>query len=436
MRIDKSRVRTFAKLAGILVFVVSFSVGMVRAQESVLHNFNGAGGASPGVSLVADSAGNLYGTTNAGGASGTACGGVGCGTVFELSPVTGGWKYRVLHSFGSGTDGQIPNATLAFDSSGNLYGDTYQGGTNGAGTLFTLIPQSNGTWREKVIYNFTAGSDGGYPQAVLTMDSSGNIFGTASGGGIQSTNCPYFQGCGVVFEFVKMSQSRWREKVLYTFAGPPDGWSSLGGVVFDSEGNLYGTTSGGGQFNAGTVFELTPGARSWTETLIHSFNLDGTDGAFPVVGLVADNSGNLYGTTVNGGSSTANCSGFGCGIAFEFVKGSGGSWTEKVLHSFTGGTIGGSPGAALVFDTAGNLYSTAITGGLAGGCGGAGCGTVFELSPNASGPWHLTVLHTFGTGTDGTVPYGGVVFNTDGNLYGTTNQGGSGGMGTLFQLIP
>jgi uncharacterized repeat protein (TIGR03803 family) len=433
---EKNYLFALANLVGVFVSLLGFA-HLAPAQETILHNFNGMRGASPGVSLVADSAGNLYGTTIAGGASGTACNGNGCGTVFELSPVAGKWEFKVLHNFGSGTDGQLPNASLILDSSGNLYGDTYQGGTSGFGTVFTLIPQPNGTWREKVLYNFTGGSDGGYPQAALMLDSSGNIYGTGSGGGLQSANCPFIKGCGVVFELIPTSQSRWREKVLYHFGGPPDGWFLLGGVVLDGAGNLFGTSAFGGEFNSGMVFELSPGASGWTESIVHSFNVDGTDGAIPAVGLLSDGIGSFYGTTLNGGTSVSGCGGFGCGTAFELRKGAGGNWTETILHSFTGAADGGEPGAQLVFDSAGNLYSTAIVGGNSStGCGGLGCGTVFELKPSTNGSWQLTTLHNFGNGNDGTVPYGSVIFGINGDLYGTTNQGGSDSLGTAFELTP
>ena len=424
-------------LAAAVVIVSPVSNAGAVSKEKVILNFNGKNGSGPAVSLVADGAGNLYGTTIYGGAFGGACGGQGCGTVFELMPAGNGkWTRKTLHSFGRAGDGQLPNSSLILDSDGNLYGDTVVGGTSNFGTIFKLTPRSDGTWKESVLYNFTGDTDGGYPQAVLTLGPSGKLYGTATGGGIQASGCGAWHGCGVVFELGSNAHGKWTERVLYSLAGMPDGEFSLGGVIFDNAGNLYGTTNQGGTANSGTVFKLVPKKGSWKETVLHSFG-SGTDGIGPVVGLTSDAAGNLYGTTILGGTSDPVCQGFACGTVFELKRGGNGKWTEKILYNFTNGIDGAAPGAILIFDTHGNLYSTAINGGANGtGCGGSGCGTVFELKLAANGQWTEKTLHSFGIGKDGSIPYGGVTFGVDGNLYGTTNTGGSKGIGTAFELAP
>jgi len=418
------------------MFVVGlvFSVTAIAAQETIFLNYNGKNGSGPAVTMAADKAGNLFGTTNFGGADSSGCGGTGCGTVFELAYSGGKYTYKIIHSFGAGTDGQIPNAQLIVDSHGNLYGDTYLGGTNGFGSIFTMHRNPTGAWTEKVIYNFTGGSDGANPQSTLAFDAAGNLYGTASGGGIVSSLCTVIVGCGTIFKLTPGSNEQWTETTLYQFAGTPDAWFPLAGLVVAANGVLYGTTNAGGVNGLGTVYALKQVHGVWTEKILHSFNLDGTDGIFPVVGLTADAAGNLYGPAINGGSTLSGCGGVGCGIIFEFVAP---TWTEKILYSFTGGTDGGGPATNLIFDGSGNLYSTGAYGGSSGtGCGGSGCGVVFELKPNGSGGWSESTLHSFGLGSDGSLPYGGVIFGADGNLYGTTYQGGASGLGIAYKLVP
>jgi uncharacterized repeat protein (TIGR03803 family) len=250
--------------------------------ETVLHSFTlGAGGGEPVASLVRDSAGNLYGTTNAGGA-------YNAGVVFKLNA---NGKEKVLHTFTGGADGLHPVAALVRDSAGNLYGTTYGGGAYGAGAVFKL----DTTGAETVLYSFTGGADGASPQAGLLRDSAGNLYGTTYGGAY---------GAGVVFKL----DTTGAETVLYSFTGGADGASPTAGVVRDSADNLYGTTYKGGAYNWGTVFKLdTTGA----ETVLHSFT-GGADGAYPFAGLVRDSSGNLYSTTVEGGA-------YGYGVVFKIT---------------------------------------------------------------------------------------------------------------------
>ncbi len=217
--------------------------------------------------------------------------------------------------------------------------------------------------------------------------------------------------------------TNWKEKVLHNFGTGVGGLSPQSALISDAAGNLYGTTSEGGTYGGGTAFELSPAAGGgWTETVLHNFNQNGTDGAFPDAGLVFDAAGNLYGTTSAGGL-------YYDGTVFELSPAVGGGWTETMLHNFIdNGTDGVRPEAGLIFDAAGNLYGTTITGGTnyCNGYFGNSCGTVFQLSPTEGGGWTETVLHNFiDNGTDGWQPYAGLIFDAAGNLYGTTILGGT-----------
>jgi uncharacterized repeat protein (TIGR03803 family) len=223
-----------------------------------------------------------------------------------------------------------------------------------------------------------------------------------------------------------------QEKVLHSFGNGTDGLYPYAGLIFDAAGNLYGTTYEGGIHGYGTVFELTPEeGGGWTEKVLHSFNLNGTDAAYPQASLIMDSAGNLYSTSYEGGIHLDPCGGVGCGTVFELSPQEGGGWTEKVLHSFNlNGTDGDEPYAGLIIDTAGNLYGTTIAGGIHNN------GTVFELSPREGGGWTEKVVHSFGNGTDGYEPYAGLIIDAAGNLYGTTVEGGIHGYGTVFEITP
>ncbi len=254
----------------------------------------GTHGYQPYGGPVFDTSGNLYGTSNTGGAYGTTNSG---GTVYELSPLAGGgWSQKVLHSFGNGTDGAEPYAGVIFDSAGNLYGTTTQGGTLGFGIVFELIHQTGGAWREEILHNFTGALDGANPYAGVTFDSLGNLYGATTGGGAHSG--------GVVFELIHQSGATWKDKVLHAFGNSGDGSYIPGAPVFDSAGNLYGTTFFGGSHGGGIAFKLAPQANgSWSETVLHNFS-GGRDGAGSLGGLAIDGSGNLFGTTQSGGAAS------------------------------------------------------------------------------------------------------------------------------------
>jgi uncharacterized repeat protein (TIGR03803 family) len=350
-------------------------------KEKVLYNFGASGDAAlPNASLVMDSKGNLYGTSIAGGT-------IGQGTVFELSPGTGGtWTESILHSFGTTTtDGEVPASGLIFDSAGNLYGTTEQGGANtawaagsgGWGTVFELSPGTGGTWTEQVIYAFgyLSQTDGYFPVAGVIFDSKGNLYGTTSDGGSGQD----LEGGGTVFELSPATGGSWTETVLYGFGGgSPNGYKPEGGLAIDAEGNLYGTTSSGGNGYGldGTAFELSPaGGGAWTFAVIHSFGAYETDGFNPTSGMIFDADGNLYGTTFNGGTDLG-------GTVFELSPATGGVFDEQVLYNFAGPTADGiHPEAGLIFNSSGNLFGTTRYGG-ANGSGSSG-GTVFELETKA-----------------------------------------------------
>ena len=347
------------------------------------------------------------------------------GTVFELTPnANGSWTESVLYSFTGGSDGGKPYASLVFDPAGNLYGTTgFGGSTNcnlGCGTVFKLTPGSSG-WTESVLYTFTGGSDGRQPSARILLDAAGNLYGTTSFGGNVGSVCS--SGCGTVFKLTRGS-SGWTESVLYAFQGGADGASPYASLAFDATGNLYGTASAGGASGNGAIFKLTPGSSAWTETVLHTFN-GGSDGKYPYGDLILDAAGNLYGTAYQGG-------GAGYGVVFELLPGSKGGLRESVLHAFYNKPAA-NPVSGLVMDTAGNLYGTTMLGAQTACTGG--CGTLFKLTPASGGKWTFSVIHSFGQGTDGYHPTGDLILDAAGNLYGTTQEGGAQGSGMVFQIM-
>jgi uncharacterized repeat protein (TIGR03803 family) len=414
--------------------VVLVARALAAGNEQVLYRFQGGSdGYNPSEALLADSAGNLYGTTVEGGTGGS-CGydKNGCGTVFQLSPAAqsgGPWVETVLYRFTGGSDGYWPTAALVADNSGNLYSTTSAGGVNDNGTIFELQRPSTpgGPWTYRLLYAFQGvpsgkgDGDGSLPNGVV-LDAAGNLYGTTNGGGF----CTEFEGLvncnGSVFELAAPSDpgGAWTESVLFRFGESGDSFSNPhGDVVFDKKGNLYGTTYVGGAF-AGGVFELMPPSApggAWREKTLDNF--DSTDGGGPNGTLVFDGAGNLYGTTVIGGAANE-------GAVFELSPPAlpGGSWTETVLYSFQSFQStydGNSPLANVIFDKSGDLFSTAWMGGT------FNRGTVFQLTPSSNGgEWTETTLHDFGSGNDGQEPDGGLIWGQDGALYGTATEGGLG----------
>jgi uncharacterized repeat protein (TIGR03803 family) len=399
------------RILAIAVFTAMITVSVSAQTETILHSFtNGSDGGNPQGGFIFDGKGNLYGTTGSGGGT-SACSG--CGTAFELVPGSNGtWTENVIFDFGTSfSDANDPFGPLTFDSKGNLYGTTDGGGTGFLGTVFELTPGSNGVWTEKVLYNFTGGVDGGFPYGSgLALDSAGNLYGLTESGGAY--------GFGTVFEVVAGANGTWTEKVLHSFTGGSDGNFPFGTTpIFDAAGNLYANASGGGFHDYGVVFELIPGSNGhWSEKVLYSFS-GGAGGSFPGGKLLFDSTGNLYGTTTY--------------TVYELSPGSNGTWTEKTLHSFVGGPDGATPYAGLVFDKAGNLYGTTNSGGNHRG-------TVYELIPGSSGTWTEKILHRFTTtGGDGIFPtFATLIVDANGNVYGTTPQGGSSGAGVVFEIAP
>jgi uncharacterized repeat protein (TIGR03803 family) len=420
----------------VVLAAVTFSLA-VRAQaqtESTLYTLTGGTtGSGPDAGVVIDSAGNLFGVTEEGGQTGGECYSYGCGVVYELSPDgAGGWIETVIYTFTGGADGHFPDANLMLDAAGNLYGTAAQGGNTsvsgcspyGCGVVFELSP-SSGEWTETVLHAFR-GSDGSGPNNLI-RDAAGNFYGTTGAGGTYNK--------GTVFKLTANSTG-YTENVLHHFTGGTDGWVP-DGLVMDATGNLYGSAFAGGNLadchsqGCGLVFKLTPGSAGYHETVVYNF-VGGTDGINPN-GVVIDAAGRLYGTTYYGGDLT--CNSYGCGTVFRLINGVSG-WRESLIHTFAGGN-GRNPGANLTQDASGNLYGTASTGGVANSkCdNGYGCGVVFKLTATSTGGWIPSVLHAFHQ-SDGFGPQSVLTLDAAGNIYGTTIAGGVGNFGVVFEIQP
>jgi uncharacterized repeat protein (TIGR03803 family) len=428
----------FRRIAAGFVFFAAIVVGLwpqaAHAQytDTTIYSFCSLSGctdgANPEGALVADSQGNLYGTTLVGGA-------YDLGTVYELTPNgSGTWTNTILYSFCPQgppcADGDSPQTGVIRDANGNLYGTTLTGGSRfNEGTVFELSPPQggHGPWTETVLYAFCTNDncvDGNQPLGGLTFDSHGNLYGTTTEGG------PH--GQGVVFELSPSGGGQWAYSILYGFCaqqGCTDGRTpNLGSLVFDAQGNLYGATTGGGSQNYGTVFQLTLSGGSWTESVLHSFcsAANCTDGVEPVGGVVLDVHDNIYGVTPGGGT-------LNLGVAYELSQ-SGGSWTETILQNFCENcTSGYHPQQTMILDANGDLYGNTYQGGT------LMKGVAFELSPIGGGQWTEAVLYNFcsvGACLDGEYPYGPMLFDAQGNLYGVTGDGGQYGGATAYELSP
>jgi hypothetical protein len=389
------------------------------------------------------------------------------------------YSETVLHTFTGGKDGAIGGLNLVADSSGNLYSTTSDGGNKsascgvntgvpGCGVVFKLSRDGDGAWKERVLYTFTGGKDGGVPFGGVILDSAGNLYGaTYAGGDTTSHNCVGNSGlppgCGVVFKLTRDGNGVWEETVLYTFTGDRDGARPNIRLILDSSGNVYGTTTLGGgtycfgQLGCGVVFKLKSAAKApWKESVLYAFK--GTsDGLLPLAGLTLDSRGNLYGDTYYGGDQSVTCQGtVGCGVVFKLTPTRKGQWTQTVLYAFTGGADGATPLFYVTLDSRGNVYGSTIYGGdtTSSNCLGGygyeappGCGVVFKLTPRAHGPWNETVLYAFTGGSDGAFADTSVFFHSSGHLYGMTLGGGNtapcalgsknnAGCGVVFKLTP
>ncbi len=429
-----------------LAILAPFGSAHAKSTERVLYAFTGGAGdgALPAAGLIADSDGNLYGTTSAGGGAG--CGGYGCGTVFELSPIQGGgWNEIVLYKFLGGTDGADPDVTLIADGVGNLYGTTSLGGSDncgagsGCGTVFELLPQKRG-WKEKVLYSFTTKSKdnrdaaGQRPQVTkpdvwapngIVFGSDGNLYGFAFLGGRCDQN-GHLNACyGGGFELKKPSRRRGAwHEKVIYRVRNLVNGGPEGPPIFDASGNLYGVTVGA---NYGSVFLLQPpsGTGKWTASTLYTFQGE-NDGGYPSAGLVFDASGNLYGATSGYRTLPGN--------VFELMPDQNGQWNETPIYTFTNSANGSTPTAVPVLDAAGDFYGMTQAGGQ------NNLGVVYELSPQ-NGSWYETVLYNFAGGSDGSAPQG-TLLDSNGVLYGTTSTGGNegcfsnAGCGTVFEVVP
>ena len=339
--------------------------------------------------------------------------------VVAATLVSGAWAAsngKLVYSFSGFNDGSDPAAQLVFDASGNGYGTTVSGGFFGFGTVFELVRQPGGGFQETVLYNFSGGFDGKNPYGGVAFDGNGNLFGTTVAGGVGGL-CSG-DGCGVVFELTN-NGGNWTEIPVYNFTGGDDGFGPGGGVVFDKAGNLYGTTPDGGKFGAGVVYQLSPGS-TWTQTVIHAFT-GGNDGAVGSLGsLLIDGSGNLYGVSELGGAH-------GAGTIFRASPAGGGKWQFTTVYGFKGTPDAGFPYGGLITGGKNDLYGTTYYGGA------AGAGAIFRYDGNTK---KESVLYSFQGGTDGSGSTSTLVFDAVGNLYGTTSTGGFPpcDCGTVFEL--
>lgn len=312
--------------------------------HTVLYSFTGgADGGEPYKGVTLDGEGNLFGTAVTGGSG--SCEG-GCGVVYKLTNSGGTWTQSVIHAFTGGDDGSGAGARVTVDRNGNVYGMTPTGGAYGLGTIYK-VHQANGAWTLSVIHTFTGGADGSSGSAGRMVLRNGHLYGAATTGGTY--------GSGVVFELAPRATGEWHFRTLYSFRGQPDGNFPYGALLFDRRGAIYGTTYYGGVSGIGAVYKLFPGLTGeWQERVLYSFQ-DGTDGNSPISNLIFDTAGNLYGTTSEGG--------LGSGTIFEVSPVGGGQWTETVVHPFQGPPDGAFPYNGIVADQSGNFYGATVHGG-------------------------------------------------------------------------
>jgi uncharacterized repeat protein (TIGR03803 family) len=402
------------------VLVLFPTAGRSAARYRVLHSFgNGNDGQVPSGPLVLDDIGNLYGTTNGG------PGDYGNGTVFELSPQPkGGWKQSTLHAFTGGSGGCYPDGNLVFDSSGNLYGTMGGYGSYAISGIFELSPAGGGSWSFDVLYS--DGLDSAGPG--LLMDSLSNLYGRIGQGQ---------EKAGAAGE-LSPGSGGWDYTQLYSFDGT-DGLDPPTPPIWDGKGNMFGTTTWGGVYGGlcmayygndgcGVIYEMTPnGDGTWTYNVLHRFASSKNDGQNPYSGLVMDKIGNFYGGTWGGGAHSQ-------GTVFKLAY-TGGQWKETILYDFPDCNYGCGVDGTLVMDKHGDLYGTAA-GGPPKGCYGLTCGVVFKLSPQKNGKWKYSVVYNLTEKGGGSAPLYGVILDDKGNLFGVTSQFGKYSFGTAFEITP
>ena len=396
--------KVVAVVTATLIFLLVLVSAAGASQFKVLHAFTGSDGQEPRAALLLDSAGNLYGTTAWGGA-------YGLGTVFTVTPNSdGSWTETVLYSF-TGGDGYEPWSTPVFDAAGSLYGTTMYGGAYGYGTVYKLAHNPDDTWTHSVVYSFTGGADGNQPY-TLAFDAAGILYGTTWYGGAY--------GYGTIYTLMPKPDGSWTQSVIHSFTGGSGGGYLLRdcGLTFDAAGNLYSAAMNGGAYGYGVTFELTPkSAGGWKERVLHAFK--GLPGKVPQFAPIFDAAGSLYGTTSGGGPQDA-------GTIYELTPTSDGKWIYKVIRVFNGRN--GHDPLWIKFDKAGNLYGTTYWDDA------DGYGVVFKLTPNPDGSWKETILHRF-EGSDGGQTEG-LVLDAAGNIYGLTAYYGAYGAGVIFEITP
>jgi len=399
-----------AKVIVVLTFLLFSASSALAGTETVLYSFaGGTDGSGPyQAGVVFDQSGNLYGVTYYGGLYGN-------GTVFQLTPSGGGWTENTLYNFTGSSDGANPAGGLLIDGSGNLYGTTWGGGTYQCGVVFRLSP-SQGGWTYSVLYAFTGNDDGEAPQGDLMFLSSTDIVGTTSSAGWQ---CHI--GNGTVF-------------IVTTWGTLPEvgcftrGSGSVPGGVGICDHEICGTTEWGGKEGMGSLFRWNTNNKS--VGTMYTFKPTEKTGVFPFGDLTSNAELVVFGTTYAGGVG-------GYGTVYQLTPSFGGGgrvgWHSTVLHSFTGANgDGGWPWAGVILDAAGNIYGTTTIGGSDPGS----AGTVFRLTPGPKNKWNETVLYSFSGGADGGDPTGALIFDSAGNIYGTTQKGGAYGQGTVYMVTP
>lgn len=403
----------FSLAAGTVVLGAFLCCGATSdaATTEVIYSFSGEDdGEYTDTDVEMDEAGNLYGTSVLGGDFGG-------GTVWQLSPVGGGWVHTVLYSFTGGADGGEPYKGVSLDGAGNLYGTAVTGGSGscegGCGVTYKLI-KSGDTWTQSVIHAFTGGADGSGPGSRVAVDKRGNVYGMTPTGGAN--------GLGTIYVLRPRSSGGYAFRVVHTFTGGTDGSSGSAGRMVFRGGRIFGAATTGGANGTGTVFQLTPTQNGdWDFKTLYSFQA-APDGVFPYGALLFDRAGNIYGTTYYGGTN-------GLGAVYKLSPTTAGEWNETVLYSFQTGNDGNSSISNLVADADGNLYGTTSEGGL-------GSGTIFQLTRGPGGTWIESVPHSFQGSPDGAFPYAGMVSDGAGSFFGATVHGGDDEDGAIYQFTP
>ena len=401
------------RFVAIFAAILALALTAGASTEKVFWNFKGGSdGADPWSNyFISDAKGNLYGATGSGGT-------YSLGTVFML---TLAGKETVLYEFKgqANGDGASPHGRLAFDAKGNIYGTTQSGGTNNTGTVYELSPKSDGKWTEKVLYNFSATgtADGADPSGGMIIASDGTMYSTTPDGGAY--------GAGTVFSLKKTSKG-WKQSVILSLNGTSTGGYPYEGLMTDSAGNLYGAAPAGGANGDGIIYRLSSTKKGWVDTILHSFtNEDGDGSGLYWIDLISDKSGNIYGATSFGGTN-------GTGMVWELVYSeTKKTYTESILYDFgaSGGGDGNNPYGGLAMDSDGNLYGTTLNGGS------ANLGAFYKLTKDGK-KWKETVLHSFLGANDGDAPTGNPYVDAKGRLYGMAETGGKSNMGVVYRITP